>query len=506
MTILESLYDSLDEKQRAVMKYSVDLYSFVNEIIGPHNEPEPLVLTDFQKEWLDLIHENDYFLLLASRRHGKTTVVGSYVIWRILYNPNITVLIVTLNQTMADRMMRFIKGHLETNPKIEELYGKQKGIQEWSNSAIRVEKQGRGIKEPTVSVAGWESAMAGGGYDIRILDDITDLKYSATEGRRHKTREWLRHELLPMQRKRGGKLVVLATRYHFDDIYNTMMNEAKFDYKIYKAITNEDELQENPKAKPKVLWPERWSYDALMELKEKMGSTAFEMQMQNNPLPETDTVVRLDWIEGNRYRETIEGKYQVRKYIKDRDIDEYVFDPGPYYENLHTGMGVDLSTAQSLRERGDFFVVITVGVDDNGEIYVLNMYRGKKSPKEKIQIMEKYAHEYNVSRVCVDATAMQEEIKKLFAELSNLNFRGVKGGNKQSRIDYLAMLFEQGKIHIPMGEGYGQMIEELVRFGRCEYDDIPDALFYAIQATGGGKQHTWGERHGKVYAGRFRIR
>ena len=60
-----------------------------------------------------------------------------------------------------------------------------------------------------------------------IIDDLEDEKtvFSATQ--RQKTRDWLRGTCMPMLTK-GGTMVVVGTRKHYDDCYNMMMKDPTF--------------------------------------------------------------------------------------------------------------------------------------------------------------------------------------------------------------------------------------------------------------------------------------
>ena len=116
----------LDNNQQARLIYKLDCVKFIEDILAPSCTP-PMQLKEFHKEWIQLFNNNRFISLLAPRGSGKTQAVGAYIIWKIVTNPKIKILVVTINQEMADNIMSFIQRHLEGNEKIKELYGKQLG-------------------------------------------------------------------------------------------------------------------------------------------------------------------------------------------------------------------------------------------------------------------------------------------------------------------------------------------------------------------------------------------
>ena len=272
----------------------------------------------------------------------NTTVAGSYILWKIVTNPNISVLIVTLNLEMASRMMTFIKNNLDSNDKLIEIFGEQKGNGEWSSNKIRVKTQTVIKKEPTVVVQGWDSHMAGGGYDIIILDDICDATNAASGAVRESMKTWLNSVLFPMVRKQG-RLIVIGTRWSFNDIYSYIMDISGFVVNpewTRDAIVNDEEK--------KVLWDDEWPWDSLMMKKNQIGSVAFSMQYRNMIISQEDAIIKYDWIQRNLYTE--KPPQGLRRY-----------------------MGVDPAGGKKkVGKEGDYFAAVVIGLDKNNNIYVLD--------------------------------------------------------------------------------------------------------------------------------------
>ena len=69
-----------------ILKYTIDSKAFIEDILN-------LEVKDFHNEWINSFESHNFVSLLAPRGHGKTTIVGSYIIWRIIKNPDIRILI-----------------------------------------------------------------------------------------------------------------------------------------------------------------------------------------------------------------------------------------------------------------------------------------------------------------------------------------------------------------------------------------------------------------------------
>lgn len=121
----------MDEYFRKVLRYANDPVAFARDIIG-------ITVKKFHAEWLRAFERHKYLILLAPRDHGKTVIVGTYIIWRIVRDPDIRILICTVNQSKASDMMFFIQYHLEHNEKLIEYFGEQKGDGEWSKTELRL--------------------------------------------------------------------------------------------------------------------------------------------------------------------------------------------------------------------------------------------------------------------------------------------------------------------------------------------------------------------------------
>jgi len=432
-----------------LLYYANDPIAFMEDILG-------LEIKDFHKEWIELFEKHKFVVLLAPRGFGKTTIVGGYIIWRIVRDPDIRILIVTINQNKANEMMTFIQHHLEKNEKLIEIFGEQKGTGEWSRNQLRVKRQGiSGVahKEPTLEVLGVESKMISGHYDLIVLDDITDLQNSRTEHRRRELQDWYSHILLPMLLP-NGQIIDIGTRFHQNDIHGFLMSKPSYVSKVYKAIINEKEK--------KVLWPERFPYEKLVEIREQIGRAVFAMQFQNEFISSEDAVIKYDWLR--------------------------FYDEAP--QGLRRFMGVDMSAGDS---KGDYFVIVIIGISENGDIYVLDMIRTHATLFRQFDLIRELAEKWEPIKIGIEANAMQKLFTDELIRSTTLPITPIKSSiDKMSRVEQMSVLFETGRVYIP-SRGFEVLIDELLTFPRGKYDDTVDALSFAILASRQSSTYNWRE-------------
>jgi len=432
------------------LKYSLDCSLFIKEVLG-------LKCEKFHREWIELFENNKYASLLAPRGHGKSVLVGAYLTWKIVKNPNIRILTVTINQDKANEMMTLVQRALESNDKLIEIYGQQKGYSDWSRSTLRVLRAGSGgkaNKEPTFTVYGVTAGMVGGHYDIIILDDITDQKNSRTEHRRRELVNWYNSTITPMLEP-NGQIISIGTRWHEADIHSYLQSLSNYSSRTYKAIINEDNKR--------VLWPEQWSYEELLKRKAGMGSIGFEMQYQNEIISTEDSPVKREWIENS-----VEGYQEAIKEIRKTG------------DNLQSYMGVDLA---SKGEESDYFTITVIGIN-KGSIFVVDGLRTKASLFRQFELIKSFDNKWTPAKIGIEQAAQQKMIVDQLTESTTLPIIPIKSSivnDRMSRVQRLSVLFETGRIFV--NPNLTDWINELIYFPRGSNDDTIDSLSFAIQSS-----------------------
>lgn len=213
-----------------------------------------LELFNHQLQWVDLIEgreprnlhhtqryergwmtRKNFYVCNTPPDHAKThTLSISYVVWRILRNPNIRVLIVSKTQPLAKDILSAIKDRLDSRnhmfEKLKSDFGPAEGFQEnsseWRQDRIRLNSDvlTSGEKDPTVQAVGMGQQIYGKRADLIILDDCVDL------GNVHefdKQIRWIQKEV-QSRLVLGGSMLIIGTRMASQDLYSEITKAERY--------------------------------------------------------------------------------------------------------------------------------------------------------------------------------------------------------------------------------------------------------------------------------------
>lgn len=164
----------------------------------------------------------------AFRGVGKSFLTCCYVVWRLWKNPNLKVMIVSANETLATENATLIKMIIE-HPAGDDLWPELRGGLRSSTLAFDV---GNCVpdKSPSVKVVGITGQLTGSRSDILISDDVEVPKNSATENQRDKLRE-LTGEYGDIA-KPGSEIIYLGTPQSHESIYKGLPDRG-YDVRIW---------------------------------------------------------------------------------------------------------------------------------------------------------------------------------------------------------------------------------------------------------------------------------
>ncbi len=394
------------------------------------------------RQILDHIIRNKKTLDLAPRGFGKSTIGSiAFSLWKIIQNRNIRILIVSNTETQAQAFIREIRAHLEGNPKLSELFGGFKS-DKWTETELFVSGRTSVNKEGTITALGASGAVITKHFDVIIADDIVDFENARTELQRKKLSEWYRTALLPTLEPHG-ELHILGTRYHPNDLYQEVMNGGQYNVQIQRAI-----LPGNVS-----LWASKFSVDSLLRKKEELGSIIFDLQFQNDiTLAKQGRIFRYEWF----------GFYEHQP------------------DGLKIYQGADLAISE--KETADYFVLITIGIDANGNIYVLDLYRDRLSFKAQQEIISIKAQQWQPMAIGIEANAYQRALSQELIRTSSLPIHELQTiKDKVTRAQRRSALFENKKVFLR--KDMTAFIDELCLFPDAAHDDTFDAFDFAVTVS-----------------------
>ena len=190
-------------------------------------------LIDIHSEWIiDAWLKKDALAMQAHRNSYKTTsiiIVGS--IWYLLlYNPDVTCLIIRKAQSEARKIVKTISENLE-KPECS-LLGKAIYNQpvlkskKWSVDSLSLSIKKSVTPEGNIDCIGVGGSITGSHYDYILPDDIITLKDRISKAERENTESFVRE--LKNIKKRGGKLYISGSPWHRGDAWTICPEPKKY--------------------------------------------------------------------------------------------------------------------------------------------------------------------------------------------------------------------------------------------------------------------------------------
>jgi hypothetical protein len=458
---------------------------FAQEVLrGP---PEPPYLGRFwinehHEEWDDMLHESRRICVMAPRDHGKTFFFDfAYPIWQAVLNPGKSGFIFSSTQDQAKRILSDIIEEIETNPQLEFLIPKRKD--KWSANMIRLSNGHR------IYARGFGTRVRGAHPCWIVVDDGLNDETAYSETVREKQINYfftaITNMIIP-----GGQIVVVGTPFHNDDLYKKLAENDQYLFRRYVALNE---------ATKEALWPERYSYESLLIRKGEIGSLRFTREFLCSPIADEMSLFPSYLFKGAPVEQ-----FQLRLGMPQKYWDEVGI--------AESYMGVDFALSSNVG--ADFTVVFVMGVDKNGNRWIMDIKRVKGLPyHEQLSLINQLGRRYRLALILLESNQMQRIFGDELIRETDLPVQKFNTGSEKHTLDRgvpsLRILLENKKIRIPRGDKYSveqtdKWIEEMnaITFqeGKIQsvaaHDDTVMACWLCDQAIrAGGMNFTFGDEY-----------
>ena len=466
-----------------------DLLTFI-KLVAPH-----LMLGAIHEEliqWWQRQDAKQNQLVLLPRGHMKSKLIAYRTAWWLTKHPETTILYVSATADLAEKQLYAIKNIID-NPIYRrywsDMINPEEGKREkWAVAEIAVDHPQRkleGIRDASVKAVGLTSNTTGFHADVVVLDDIVVPGNAYTEDGREKVSA--AYSQLASIENPGAYEWVVGTRYHPRDIYDTMINMKETLYDDDGELVSEDPVyelfQRVVETNGEFLWAKQTRADGkafgfdskeLARIKAKyVDNTQFYAQYYNNPNSNETARINAD-----------NFQYYDRNILQNKEGDWYMRD-----RKLNVYAAIDF--AFSLRKKADYTALVVVGVDHQGNFYILDIDRFKTD-----RIVDYYNHiltswqKWGFRKLRAETTVAQQTIVKELKEsylkpngipLSIEEFRPTRHlGDKEERVGaVLEPKYDNLQVWHYKG-GNCQSLEEELVMTHPPHDDIKDALSNAI--------------------------
>lgn len=412
--------------------------------------------------WSQVHNELDLFMRAAGNRihielprgHLKSHIITKgWSIQQILKNPNIRILIVNATEDNAIKFMRSIERYIGKGSLLEKIYGRFESSV-WNQNELIVSGRTEILDAPTLMAAGLQKTLTSQHYDVIIADDLVEPDNSRTKEQREKVHDFYLSLFDLLEPK--GKIVVIGTRYHQDDLYARILeeNQQHSNWSIF--------VRSCYKPDGEILFPEKFSQAQLDDIKKK-SFYHFSTQYLNNPIDPDNA----DFKSG-----------QVKYY------DPTTPHPGSLY--------LTIDPAIALSRNADYSALVVAGMFGDRRIRVVDAVHKRLIPSELVDEIFNLVKKWRLHRVGIETFAFQKTLKYdiqrqqrergIFFSIDELGKRHSGRGeqilSKEARIRRLQPYFEQGLVEIRAD--MQDLRDELLAFPRGRHDDLIDALSYQL--------------------------
>lgn len=394
-------------------------------------------------------------MIFMPPRHGKSMLASEFFpAWFLGQNPKKEIISCSYNDELAEEFSRKVRKTVKSD--------KYKFVFDTT-----IDKDTRKISRWALSNgSGYRAAGVGGGItgrgaNIFIIDDpVKNQEEANSPTTREKIWNWYTSDVRTRLAK-GGAIILVMTRWHDDDLAGRLLKKDKKRWDIinFPAIATKDE---DHRLKGEALWPSMFSLEELSEIKGLSRSTWGSLYQQNPILSETQD-------------------FKQRWFKKWKDL------PSP----LRRFTLVD--PAISKKKRADNSAILTIGVDVENNIYVLEYTADHLDPSELIDEVFRQAEKWNSEKVGIESVQYQRSIEHFMTlEMKRrgkyLNIICLDGkANKEERIRGLIPYYKLGMVHHPFDSEV--LEEELIRFPSGRHDDVLDALSMGLKIMQPPKKH-----------------
>jgi predicted phage terminase large subunit-like protein len=396
--------------------------------------------------WIEALTNEELkrLLIISPPGHAKSTWVSQiYPCWWIGNNPEKNAILVSNTFSQAQLFLGVVRDTIERNERYHVVFPHIRPDlrRPWTSTELFVERQDLTNKDATLFATGTGGPIIGRRADLIIVDDPLDQENTATELQRQKVKMWFRQTLLS-RLKPEGRVVVILTRWHEDDLAADLIASGEYHVMHMKAIDDEGQA----------LWPEVWPLERLEAKRRELGTAVFMCMYQGDPTAMGGDIFRREWFR----------------------------DYGQLPAEMVVFQAWDLAISQ--KESADYSVCATIGVDKAANVYVLDVVRGHWSFYEQQEQMRAQAEKWRPVAIGIESVAYQAAAFQEAVRGSLWAFEEVRPEkDKVTRARLLAARAEAGKVFVrKMATWWDELEAELLAFPNGRHDDQVDALVYAV--------------------------
>jgi predicted phage terminase large subunit-like protein len=399
-------------------------------------------------------------------RHGKTELISRrFIPWLLGKDQYRNIIFATYNEPFSQDIGSDCRSIMQA-PSFKQVFPKFR-FRAGGLSREKLQSGSGGM----AAFVGRGGSITGRGADILIIDDpIKDAEEASSPTLRAKLWDWFTQVAMTRLMTKFACVVIVHTRWHEDDLIGRITDPSNPCYSKEEAskwqIINlpaiaieDDPLGRKP---GEALWPERFDLEFLSAARQ-LDARGFSALYQQRPTPEDGDLFHADWI----------VTYEKHQLPQDLRI----------YAASDHAIGEDKS-------RNDATVMIIGGVDQYGDLYVLDVWWEKAGADKQVEAMLKlakqwkpllwYAEKGHISKAIGPFLRKRMQEERTYFAIEEVTPIGNKVQRAQSIIGRMSMK----RVKLPKHAHWMMNArDELLKFPNARHDDFVDALAWLGRAV-----------------------
>jgi hypothetical protein len=306
-----------------------------------------------------------------------------------------------------------------------------------------------------------------------VVDDFLKDNVLYSKDQRDKYTNYF-HSVIMNMIQPDGQVIVVGTPFHSQDLYGDLKTKKGWHVREYPSVFPDG----------KILWSNRYTLENLLEKKNTQGSINFSREHLVRPITNESSIFPFNILE-----KSLVG---MQNYTMVNNIESF-----PVRMN-RVAIGVDLAISANVG--ADYTVYAVLGLDSEENLWILKVVRlHGKSYQEQIAHLKKLNVDFRPDIIQIESNGFQA----MFSQAADSEGLPVHSDatTSKSKTDLktglpgIALLFERGKIKIPIGNQESKDIKDLLfaEFSSITFtnnglqatsghDDMPMAVHQAVKA------------------------
>lgn len=405
-------------------------------------------------------------MLFLPPRHGKTELASrrlpAYILGK---NPNASIITASYSADLSGQNNRDVQRIIDS-AEYQRIFPETK----LSGMGTKKETYGSYLRNSDIfeivgykgiyQSAGIGGGITGRGFEYGIIDDpIKNRQEAESKACRDTVWDWYTSTFYTRRDSENARILIILTRWHEDDLAGRLLEHQhsgseyadQWEVVCLPAIAEEVRVKNDLREPGEVLWPNKFSIEALLSIKENVGIYDWEALYQQRPQPPGGGKIKWEWFN--------------------------IIERPP--EGLRWSRFWDL--AVSTKTTADYTASIVGARDKDGNFYLRDMIRNRWEWPDAYRIIVQTAKHERISIGIEEAGQQKGFIDALRRgpELGRVAVRSFRpDSDKLTRALPWISRAEAGKVYLVKGPWINEFLSECKLFtGKGDkHDDQIDAV------------------------------